>query len=309
MRAVRQLPEDTVEQIHNKQQRYQLAHGDPHLTNLEQAAHFYIAAFLTPKTESQSLDLHTALVPTTADVWAATRSGGGPGPRLGAARQVTSDAGAFHWPIEFPDVMNGGGFDVVLGNPPWERIKIQEQEFFASREPAIAEAPNAAARGRMIEQIKSAPEGTRERTLFLEFELSKRIAEASSEFARIDGNQGGRFPLAGRGDVNTYALFAELFLRSRNDRGRAGIIVPTGLITISPQVSSLAALFSSGQLIRSLAFDNQKRIFPGIHPDTPFTLLTMGSGHQAAKFPICYKRRTWGKGNDSTNYLRKRLNG
>ena len=56
-------------------------------------------------------------------------------------------ARAFHWPLEFPDVMAAGGFDVVLGNPPWERIKLQEQEFFASRDPEIAQAPNAAARG------------------------------------------------------------------------------------------------------------------------------------------------------------------
>jgi hypothetical protein len=54
MRAVRELPEDTVEQIHDKRQRYQIAHGDPHLTNLEQAADLYIAAFLMPKTEAQS---------------------------------------------------------------------------------------------------------------------------------------------------------------------------------------------------------------------------------------------------------------
>lgn len=43
--------------------------------------------------------------------------------------------------------MATGGFDVVLGNPPWERINIQEQEFFAAREPEIAEAPNAAHAG------------------------------------------------------------------------------------------------------------------------------------------------------------------
>ena len=107
--------------------------------------------------------------------------------------------------------MAAGGFDVVLGNPPWERIKLQEQEFFAAREPEIAEAPNAAARGRLIAKLKDAEPGTRERALYEEFEAAKRAAEASSVFARVAAEDGGRFPLTGRGDVNTYALFAELF--------------------------------------------------------------------------------------------------
>ena len=48
-----------------------------------------------------------------------------------------------------------GGFDVVLGNPPWERIKLQEKEFFASRAPVIANATNAASRKRQIAALKS----------------------------------------------------------------------------------------------------------------------------------------------------------
>jgi len=67
----------------------------------------------------------------------------------------------FHWHVAFPDVFKSpiyggqpentamgwsGGFDVVLGNPPWERVKIQEKEWFAGRCPSIAQAPNAAAR-------------------------------------------------------------------------------------------------------------------------------------------------------------------
>src|SRR6478736_3971865 len=107
--------------------------------------------------------------------------------------------------------MAAGGFDVVLGNPPWERIKLQEQEFFAARDPEIATAPNAAARGRLIARLEEAAPGTRERELYEEFEVAKRTAEASSVFARVPAEDAGRFPLTGRGDVNTYALFAELF--------------------------------------------------------------------------------------------------
>lgn len=122
-----------------------------------------------------------------------------------------------HWHLAFPDVFRvpasdeapenkqtgwSGGFDCVLGNPPWERVKLQEEEFFAEREPEIANAPNKAARARLIESLP-----TTDPVLAQEFEEAKRAAENSSKFIR----DSGRYPLTGVGDVNTYAMFAELF--------------------------------------------------------------------------------------------------
>ena len=118
--------------------------------NLRIAADLYVAAFLTPKTGGVPANRNTATIPTTAHVWDALAGRTLYGPLVGRAQDLAGDARAFHWPLEFPDIMAAGGFDVVLGNPPWERIKLQEQEFFAAREPEIAEAPNAAARGRLI---------------------------------------------------------------------------------------------------------------------------------------------------------------
>ncbi|WP_207386456.1 hypothetical protein [Protofrankia symbiont of Coriaria ruscifolia] len=58
----------------------------------------------------------------------------------------------FHWSLEFPDVLPGG-FSCVLGNPPWEHTELKEKEFFAARDPEIANAPNTAARARLIKQV------------------------------------------------------------------------------------------------------------------------------------------------------------
>ena len=74
---------------------------------------------------------------------------------VGRAQDLAGEARAFHWPLEFPDAFAAGGFDAVLGNPPWERIKLQEQEFFASRDTEIAEAPDAPARAILIEALKA----------------------------------------------------------------------------------------------------------------------------------------------------------
>ena len=144
---------------------------------------------------------------------------------IGAVEELRWRLCFFHWPLEFPDAFAAGGFDCVLGNPPWERIKLQEQEFFAARSIAIAKAPNAAARRSLIAAL--AKGDAAERALHRAFEDAKRDAEASSQFVRGCG----RFPLTAVGDVNTYALFAEAFLRLPSMQGRAGLIVPTGIAT------------------------------------------------------------------------------
>src|SRR5207248_831887 len=99
----------------------------------------------------------------------------------------------FHWPLEFPEVFAAGGFDVVLGNPPWDRIKLQEQEFFATRDAEIARAPNKAQRQKLIDTL---PE--RNPPLAREFANAKRDADGQSKFVRTSG----RFPLTAVGDVN-----------------------------------------------------------------------------------------------------------
>ena len=54
----------------------------------------------------------------------------------------------FHWHLEFPDTFarENGGFDCLLGNPPWERIKLQEKEFFEATDTEIAIAANSSKR-------------------------------------------------------------------------------------------------------------------------------------------------------------------
>jgi hypothetical protein len=275
LRAVRQLPEDTVAEVEA---------NDPRLQNIAQAADLYIAAFLTPKTVGTSGDNNSSLIPTTGDVHTAMRIGTVYGPRLGAARQLASTARAFHWPLEFPDVMNAGGFDVVLGNPPWERIKLQEQEFFASREPSIAEASTAAVRGRLISALKAAPAGSREALLHIQFLVAKRVADSSSAFARIAVEDFARFPLTGTGDINTYALFAELFTTLSKSSGRSGVIVPTGIAVDVTNGPFFASLVSAKKIARLIDFENSKAIFPTVHRSFKFCLLTCAAGIENPSF-------------------------
>jgi hypothetical protein len=245
---LRALPETTVAEIEAKAARFRDLRRRPELYRLKIACDAYVAAFLAPKLGGVPANHQTVTIPTTAHVWQAMAGGRPYGPLVARVDQFANLAKAFHWPIEFPDIMAKSGFDVVLGNPPWERIKLQEQEFFAARSPAIANATNKAARDKLVKALEKAEPGSPDRALYDAFIAAKREAEAASEFARMPSEEGGRFPLTGRGDVNTYALFAELFSRLSGSKGRAGVIVPTGIATDATTAPFFAHLVENRRL-------------------------------------------------------------
>jgi hypothetical protein len=285
MDDLRHLPEDTVEQVEAKRKRFSAWTSDPKRWATRVACDLYTAAFLLPKRGGVPVNANSVTIPTTAHL--RTRLSGGSlyGPLEAAAIDAAAYAHAFHWPLAFPEVMIArGGFDVALGNPPWERIKLQEQEFFAIRAPEIAQAPNAAARGKLIQKLGDAQPGSSARLLHDQFEIAKRLAEATSVFTRLPLESRGRFSLTGRGDVNTYALFAELFANSINERGQSGLIVKTGLLTDYTNRLFIAHLVDANLIRRVVGFNNLHKIFPAVHPDTPFILLTLGRVGDAPTF-------------------------
>jgi hypothetical protein len=308
-RAVIDMPEDDLAGVQARALAYGAVHADRDWWATKTACDLYVVAFLAPKhfrsgalTRAQTPDR----IPTTLDVRTALAGRQPDGQLVAKAVELAAAARAFHWPLEFPAIMAAGGFDVVLGNPPWERIKLLEQEFFASRDPEIAEAPNAAARGRLIAKLKDAAPETRERALYDEFEAAKRTAEASSVFARVAAEDGGRFPLTGRGDVNTYALFAELFASLPSPRGRAGVIVPTGIATDATTAPFFAALMLGRQLFSLHDFQTGHGYFDRIgHARFKFCLLTVGRpGAADAAVDFSFFSRTPEEFSDSRRHFR-----
>ena len=278
--VLRDLPEETVEQTGAKAQRFSSLRKRPAYIRARTAADTYVAAFLCAKT-SETLFGDAPAVPTTEQVWTALDSKETNGSMDDVIR-ATRRARAFHWPLEFPDAMAKGGFDVVLGNPPWERIKLQEQEFFATRSPEIAGARNKAARSRLIAELSHAPQNSPRRQLYEDFIAAKRNAEAISLFVRLANDDGGRFLLTGKGDVNTYALFAELF--SRLALYRAGVIVPTGIATDATTASFFGALVKNRRLAQLVDFENRAGLFPAVDSRMKFSLLTLSCNVPAARF-------------------------
>ncbi|MGC9029813.1 MAG: Eco57I restriction-modification methylase domain-containing protein, partial [Desulfomonilaceae bacterium] len=189
------------------------------------------------------------------------------------ADEIAKEHRFFHWPLQFPEVFEKRGFDLVIGNPPWERIKLQEQEFFAVRDPDIANAPNKAAREAMIAALAQ-----RNPALLKAFEKAKHDAEDASLFVRASG----RFPLTAVGDVNTYALFAELAVRLTNDAGSAAVIVPTGIATDDTCKKFFADLNEKRRLVSLFDFENREKLFPEVDSRQKFCLLTASAKPTAA---------------------------
>jgi len=234
------------------------------------SANFYTAAFFTAKPGELA---GTDAMPLTEHVWQAA-AGQMPAEHLNQGAALTSDkVSAFHWFIEFPEIMErDGGFDVVIGNPPWEVSQLSEKEFFAARAPTIASL-SGDERKNAIERLEMGNP-----RLWREFVLAKRAPEAANEFFRSSG----RFPRTAIGKLNTYALFAELFSRLVRPRGRAGVIVPTGIATDSSTSLFFGNLVETSSLAQLIDFENREAIFPSVHRSYKFCVLSTGPSDRAS---------------------------
>ncbi|WP_327738018.1 N-6 DNA methylase [Streptomyces nojiriensis] len=213
--------------------------------------------------------------------------------------QLRDDYHFFHWHLEFPEVFSvpksgagvqpgtgwAGGFDAVVGNPPWERVEMVEHEFFAQRDSRIAGAKNSAARKRLIAELRDDRDGSR---LYAQFGAAKRSVEGESHFLRTSD----RFPLTGRGRINTYAVFTETNRVLTGPRGRTGVIVPAGIATDATTQFFFKDLVTKGHLVALYGFENEEKVFPGVHHSVNFALFCMaGSGSPEEPISIAFRVR------------------
>lgn len=263
--AVERLPDGTLEQVEAKRTALAAARARED-ARFRFACDAYVAAFLMPRSAATQ-----AVVPTTG-VLRNLAVGVEPTAAMRAAvSEVSAGTPFLHWPIAFAPVMARGGFDCVVGNPPWEKLTLNEKEFFASRAPEIASASSGAKRKRLIEQLAESQPESAERRLYESYERACQLSEGTSAFV----HDCGRFPLTGSGIVNLYALFAEAALALTHSGGRTGLVLPSGIASDS----GTAAFFrhvADGRLASLVDFENREALFDGVHRSTKFCLLTFG---------------------------------
>ncbi len=269
---VDEVSEGSVAAVREKAARYAMLQRSDEMLHARRLADAWCAGFVWPKREGAPDALtHETFARLTQDVYTLSDK------TEGMIEFIAGRYKFFHWPLSFPNVFSedgSGGFDVVFGNAPWERVKLQEQEWFAVRRPDIANAPNASARKRMINALK-----TDDAALYDAFLADLRKAEGESHLIRSSG----RFPLCGRGDINTYSVFAETKRAMLSPTGRVGAIVPSGIATDNTTKEFFGELVSTRTLVSLYDFENRKKIFAAVDSRMKFSLLTMTGSDRPAE--------------------------
>ena len=195
-----------------------------------------------------------------------------------AANEVAARERILHWEIEFPHVMTGDnpGFDAIISNPPWDRIKLQEVEWWAARDEAVAKARTAADRKRVVARRRAAGDPT-----VAAFDTAAEQATQLSTLVR----KGGDYPLLGKGDINLYSLFVERSLALVKPAGIVGLLTPSGIYADHTAADFFRSISTTGRLGGIYDFENRRssnaeartaKWFADVHPQFKFCALIAG---------------------------------
>ena len=190
------------------------------------------------------------------------------------AQAAAAGEGFLHWEAAFPGVWQhwqdqrpAGGFDAVIGNPPWDRIKLQEVEWFSSRSPDLALAPTAAARHSGIRRLRE-----EQSPLAGEFDAAKERADRMGGMARSSGH----YPLLGVHDINLYSLFVERAMGLVKPDGMVGLLTPSGIYADRNAANFFRTVSTGGRIAGLFDFENRKVFFPDVDSRFKFCALIFG---------------------------------
>jgi len=208
----------------------------------------------------------------------------------------------FHWHLAFPDVFRvppkdsgpeneqtgwNGGFDVVLGNPPWDTLSPDAKEFFSNFDPQVRFLAPADQEARIAELLQNPP-------VSIEWSAWCRYLYAVVLFIK----QSGRYTLfapgnLGKGDFNVYRMFVETALRVLKQDGCVGQVVPEGFYNGANCMAIRKWLFEHCELSKVIGFENAKEVwFEGIDSRTKFCIYTASNRGSTQEFPAAFNIRT-----------------
>jgi hypothetical protein len=197
-----------------------------------------------------------------------------------AAQELITEERFLNWQVAFPGIWSEwegetltGGFDAIIGNPPWDRMKLQQVEWFAERRPAIARAQRASDRARMVKDLEKASD-----PLAADFAKASARAEAGTRMARNRGD----FPLLSGGDINLYSLFVERAMTLVSPHGLTGLVVPSGIASDLTAAKFFKGVATEGRLKALYDFENKKVFFPDVHASFKFCTIIAAKSPQSA---------------------------
>jgi len=256
--------DDTPEALEAKERQYQDIIQGAGYDNARLLHDAWCAAFVWPKTHIEpGTELTTRHLreiennPHSVSPWLKSK-----------IRELAGEYRFFHWHLEYPTVFGlegNGGFDCILGNPPWERTAFEEVPYFITRVPEIARAETTAQRQRLITELKKTHPD-----IWGNYQTDLRFTQGQEH---IIGNSGS-YPFSSSGRTNTFALFTELALRYAKRDGFIGLVTPTALATDTPYANFWSDIIKNRTVISMFDFENRGIFFPNVHSSYKFSLFT-----------------------------------
>ncbi len=287
VKEINDLPEDSLLQELTKQSKWEELMQSPRVECLRRACDIYVYSFykqfhatdLTSEFDSETETFTPFNIPYTRTVYNALQEIKYldytaeemeglqvlPDSFKQEVNEVAQANRFFHWCVEFPEVFaDGGGFDVMCGNPPWDKLQMEDEKWFVGKDDSIVHAANQAARDKKIAQLKE-----NNPALYNEYKTAREAVSSQSNYVK----NSGRFPLTTIGKIDLYPLFAEHCLNCSKEAW--GLVLPTGIAVNDSSKAFFSKLIDENRLVSLYSFENEEKIFP-IHHSFKFCLLICG---------------------------------
>lgn len=287
VREISELPETTLLETLTKQKQWEDLMNSPRVECLRRACDVFTYAFYHNFSESDVAEKYDEelnryilpAIPYTRTVYQALEEikwidKGCPvdttyRPLPSKFKQEVADVAKrqsfFHWCVEFPEVFAyDGGFDVMCGNPPWDKLQMEDEKWFVGKDNEIVNAANQAARNKKIAKLQEINPA-----LYAQYIQARADIASQSNFIK----NSGRFSLTNIGKIDLFPLFAEHCLNSSKEAW--GLVMPTGIAVNDSSKAFFSKLIDENRLISIFDFENKEALFD-IHRMFKFCLLTAG---------------------------------
>ena len=195
----------------------------------------------------------------------------------------------FHWGYHFDKVLERGGFDAIITNPPWEIFKPQGKEFFARHNELVTKNKmDIKVFEKEQEKLLQNPEIA---DAWLEYQSQYPYVSAyyrsaeqyKNQISVVNGKKAGT-------DINLYKLFLEQCFNLLRPSGECGIVIPSGIYTDLGAKQLREMLFNQTKVTGLFCFENRKTIFEEVDSRFKFVVLTFTKGGKTTEFPSAFMR-------------------
>ena len=205
----------------------------------------------------------------------------------------------FHWDLAFNEIMASGGFDCILTNPPWDKVKTEDREFFRKYDLSIEKKKGSKALMRSKKEallqnpkIKKDCFETQEFYRFQRDYFSGLYNYQTGLISNTDGTE-----KKASSDMETYRLFTERCFELLDNKGFLGAVLPSALLKDDGAIGLRKNLLFNKTKINSLIdFQNQMEtgqgtIFEGVASKQTFLILNLQKTKPKDEFPCRFYTR------------------